>query len=329
MSLKIIRSGILDSVQDRGRYGLQQTGINPNGAMDPYSAQLANALLGKDLHAPVIEFHFPAGQIQFQEPSIICITGADFTPVINGKVVPLNHPIVVQEQSVLQFTKRKSGMRSYVSFYPELDLETWMNSYSTNIVCGAGGYSGRGLQKGDHIKTKFLLKKRLFSNVTDFSILHWTGGKSLQISQYIRFIFGSEWQWLTSDSKSDFKEKIFQITNEADRMGYRLASSELELNTEEQLVSSGVTFGTVQLLPKGQLIILMADHQTTGGYPRIANIISVDLPVLAQKGPNDVIRFQQTDLAAAEHLYIQQQKEMKQIQAGSKFKMESLLHENM
>ena len=325
MSLKIIRSGILDTIQDKGRYGHQHTGINPNGAMDPYSAQLANALLGKELHSPVIEFHFPSCQLQFLEPSIICITGADFTPVINGKPVPMNHPVLVQQQSVLQFTKRKSGMRTYVSFLPELELNTWMNSYSTNVVCNAGGYSGRGLQKGDQIKTRSLLKKKLFSNVIDFTVLHWTGGKQIQINQYLRFVFGSEWQWLTSDSKSDFKEKIFQITNEADRMGYRLASSELELNTDEQLVSSGVTFGTVQLLPKGQLIILMADHQTTGGYPRIANVISADLPLLAQKGPNDVIRFQQTDLATAEQLYIQQQKELKQIQSGSKFRMESLL----
>ena len=324
MSLKFIRSGILDSVQDRGRFGHQHTGINPNGAMDPYSAQLANALLGKDLHSPVIEFHFPSGHVQFDEPSIICITGADFSPVINEKAVPMNHPILVQQQSVLHFTRRKSGMRSYVSFYPELELSAWMNSYSTNIVCGSGGYSGRGLLKGDQIKTKAALKKSLFSKITDFTVLHWTGGKPVQMNNYIRFIFGSEWQWLTAESKSDFKEKIFQITNEADRMGYRLASSELELNTEEQLVSSGVTFGTVQLLPKGQLIILMADHQTTGGYPRIANIISADLPLLAQKGPNDVIRFQQTDLATAEHLYVQQQKELKQIQLGSKFKIESL-----
>jgi antagonist of KipI len=143
----------------------------------------------------------------------------------------------------------------------------------------------------------------------------------------IRFIFGSEWQWLTRDSQNDFREKLFQITNEADRMGYRLASSELELNTEEQLISSGVAFGTVQLLPKGQLIILMADHQTTGGYPRIANIISADLPLLAQKGPNDVIQFQQTDLITSERLYMLQQKELKQIMMGSKFKMENLLHD--
>ena len=324
MSLKFIRTGILDTVQDKGRYGHQHTGINPNGAMDPYSAQLANALLGKDLNSPVIEFHFPSGQLQFLEPSIICITGADFSPVINGKPVPLNHPILVQKDLVLQFTRRRLGMRCYVSFFPDLEVDTWMNSYSTNIVCGSGGFSGRGILKGDQINTKGSPKKSLFSNVSDFSVLHWTGGKPIKMNQYIRFIFGSEWQWLTSESKSDFKEKIFQITNEADRMGYRLASSELELNTEEQLVSSGVTFGTVQLLPKGQLIILMADHQTTGGYPRIANVISADLPLLAQKGPNDVIRFQQTDLVTAEHLYLEQQKELKQIQNGSKFKMDFL-----
>lgn len=314
-------------VQDMGRHGLQHSGINPNGAMDTYNAQLANALLGKQLNAPVIEFHFPSSHIQFLEPSIICITGADFNPTINGKPVPMYHPLLIQQQSVLQFTKKKTGMRSYVSFFPELELKQWMKSYSTNIVCGAGGFSGRALQKGDEIKTA-VLKKELFSKVVDFSVLHWTGGKALTNTYSIRFIFGSEWQWLTSDSQHDFKEKLFQITNEADRMGYRLASSGLELTTEEQLISSGVTFGTVQLLPKGQLIILMADHQTTGGYPRIANIISADLPILAQKGPNDVIQFQQTDLITAEQLYKQQQKELKQIMMGSKFRMETLLHDN-
>ena len=130
----------------------------------------------------------------------------------------------------------------------------------------------------------------------------------------------------SSNYSHEFREKFFQITNEADRMGYRLAASPLETVNEESLISSGVSFGTIQLLPKGQLIILMADHQTTGGYPRIANVISTDLSVLAQKGPNDIIHFILTDLKSAESSLKEQQRTLRQIQLACNYNMEILLH---
>src|SRR3978361_1664650 len=108
MSLQIIKAGILDAIQDQGRYGYQHLGINPGGAMDTYSAQLANALLGKDLNAPVIEMHFPASQILFVKETIICISGADFSPEINTKRIPINQPLAINKNRVLHFNKMLS-----------------------------------------------------------------------------------------------------------------------------------------------------------------------------------------------------------------------------
>src|SRR2546423_14341624 len=116
MSLSIIKAGILDTIQDQGRYGHQHAGINPNGAMDRYSSQLANALLGKELTAPVLELHYPASQLMFQKECIICITGGDFAPLINGRSIPLNHPVVLAKNSLLQFQRHLYGTRCYISF---------------------------------------------------------------------------------------------------------------------------------------------------------------------------------------------------------------------
>lgn len=325
MSLRIIKQGILDTVQDTGRYGHQHLGINPNGAMDRFSAQLANALLGKDLKAPVIEMHFPAPQLKFEKSSIICLTGADFLPTINGKEIPINHPVVVEKNAVLKFEKMQSGARCYLALLQPLLMPVWMNSYSTNVKAGAGGWQGRALIKNDVLlfQANTALAKLLKQN--DFVVLPWKAQETVDTRTELQFIIGSEWHWMTAEAQELFQNNWFQVTIDADRMGYKLAGQELESKNKEQLVSSAVGFGTVQLLPNGQLIILMADHQTTGGYPRIAHIISAHLPLLAQKKANDVIRFTMTDVETAETKWIVQQKHLQQLQMASKFRMEEYL----
>ena len=132
MSLKIIRAGLLDTVQDTGRQGHMHQGINPGGAMDHLSARLANALLGKDISAPVFEFHFPAPELLFNQPPIMALCGGDFQPTLNGQEVPMNHPVMVPGGSLLRFTHLNEGARCYLSLYHDLDLEPWLGSYSTH-----------------------------------------------------------------------------------------------------------------------------------------------------------------------------------------------------
>lgn len=329
MSLRIIRAGLLDTIQDTGRNGYQQYGINPGGAMDMYSCQLANALLGKDPDAAVIEMHFPAAQILFEKETIICLAGADFSPMINNNPVPLHHPIAISENSLLKFEKLQSGARVYLSVYGDLTIDKWLNSYSTNLKAGCGGFKGRGLARYDGIEfaSTFPLKEILQDK--DYLVLPWKANETVHNSNEVEFVIGNEWYWLNKDMQEEFQNHWYQITHQADRMGYRLAGIRLEANIKEQLVSSAVSSGTVQLLPNGQLIILMADHQTTGGYPKIAHVITAHLPILAQKKPNDVLQFKLTDLVTAEEKMEKQQKYLHEIQIACKFRMQNLLHADL
>lgn len=328
MSLRIIRAGVLDTIQDQGRYGSQHLGINPNGAMDRYSAQLANALLGMEPGAPVIELHFPSSKILFKKDAVIALCGADFQASINEKEIPMDHPVVIRKDAVLTFRKLRRGARCYLSVLNELHLNKWMNSYSTSLKTGSGGVGGRALSAGDEIFFKAIPALDNMLGIKDFVVLPWKANETVRYANEVECIIGSEWYELTKEAQESFQAHWFQVTQEADRMGYRLAGQKLEVKTEEQLVSSAVSFGTVQLLPNGQLIILMADHQTTGGYPRIAHVISAHLPILAQKKPADVLQFRLTDLAAAEQKWIQQQKYLEDIQNACKFRMESLFNSN-
>ena len=151
MSLQIIKAGLFDTIQDCGRYGYQHLGINPGGAMDVYTAQLSNALLGKELSAPVIEMHFPAPKILFQKEAIVYVTGADFSPVINQQKVPIAQPILINKNCILQFEKINSGARMYLSILQNIKIDKWLGSYSTNVKAAAGGFHGRQFKKNDII----------------------------------------------------------------------------------------------------------------------------------------------------------------------------------
>lgn len=327
--MKIIRQGVLDTIQDLGRYGYQYLGINCNGAMDRFCMQLANALLGKELDCPALEIHFPSSQILFEKETLICITGADFFPTINDQAIPLDRPIAVARKSILKFDKLQTGARCYISILNELKLDKWMNSYSTNLKSSTGGFHGRGFAKNDIIPFCNGLKFASLLHQKSFVVFPWKANDVVDTRNEIEFLLGSEWHWLTKEAQDLFQEQWFQITNEADRMGYRLAAQALEVKNNEQLVSSAVCFGTVQLLPNGQLIILMADHQTAGGYPRVAHVISAHLPILAQKKPNDVLKFKMTSLEEAEKKIINQKKYLRQLQIACKFRMEEFLNAHL
>jgi len=329
MSLKIIRQGVLDTVQDLGRYGYQYLGINCNGAMDRFSMQLANALLGKELASPVLELHFPSSQILFEKEAIISITGADFAPSLNGESVPLHHPILVSKRSLLQFDRLEKGARCYLSVLNEFKLDKWLNSYSTNLKSATGGFQGRRLLKHDVIPFCDGKGYSALLHEKSFLVFPWKAYEVVDTRNEIEFLIGSEWNWLTKDAQDMFLENWFQVTNEADRMGYQLASQPLDVKNQEQLVSSAVCSGTVQLLPNGQLIILMADHQTAGGYPRMAYVISAHLPILAQKKPNDVIRFKMTSLEEAEKKLLVQKKYLQQLQIACKFRLEEFFNAHL
>lgn len=324
MSLKICKAGLLDTVQDGGRYGFQHLGINPGGAMDRFAASLANALLGKKPEAPVIEMHYPAPQIHFQSAAIICLTGADFTPLLDGKAASLNQPLAVKKNTLLTFEGRRHGARCYLSLLNRWQLQPWLNSFSTNLKASVGGYGGRRLQKGDALAVaplSFLIEKT-------FCLLPWKYHEPVEDTNEIGFVVGPEWDWLTTKGQTDFQNELFLLTPASDRMGYRLQGEVLEQERKEQLISSAVNVGTVQLLPSGQLVVLMADHQTTGGYPRVANVIGPHVPRLAQLNAGAAIRLVMTTMEESEEKTLAQQDYLHRLQNTCKLKIENWLQQH-
>jgi antagonist of KipI len=321
MSIKIIKAGILDTIQDMGRYGQQHLGINPTGAMDKFAMQVANILVGNKMDEAVIEMHFPASVFMFALPALIALGGADFSASINGEPVPNLHAIVVGKNDVLQFHKPLKGARAYLAVSGGFVINKWMNSYSTHLKAKAGGQNGRTLQKDDEL---LLRQSSSFSiKQNDFIVLPWQADTKWNDEQKELYITtGNEWERLTTGSKESFTMTSFVITNQSDRMGYRLNNIPLPVMSNEGIVSSGVSFGTIQLLPDGKLIVLMADHQTTGGYPRIAHAISAHHSRLAQMKAGDKIHFRVTDQLTAEKLFIKQQQHLLQLQNACTFRLQ-------
>ena len=319
MPLQIIKPGLLDVIQDHGRFGFSKYGINPGGVMDRFAAKMANTLVGNSAEKAVLEVHFPGPQALLTEDALISITGADFAVTINDDEIPLWHPVIVRKNTVLQFHTLKKGARAYLAVHAGFYVEKWLESFSTNIKAAAGGWKGRKLEKGDELPFGFHEVNFAAHLKTDkpFRVLPWS--PDIQDVYYpereVSFIAGKEWNLLQEASSIALEEQPFNITSHSDRMGYRLSGSPLLLKEPVECISDPVSFGTMQLLPDGQLIVLMADHQTTGGYPKIGHVISADLPKLAQLSAGDAIRFKQVDLHTAASLYLHQQKESENLHA--------------
>lgn len=315
MSLHIIKAGILDSIQDGGRYGYQERGINPSGAMDRYALQEANVLLGNDPGEAGIELHFPASVIRFTQPLVLALTGADFGPRINDTPVPLRQCIVVNEGDVLHFSRLNKGARAYLSVKDGFGLEKWLGSMSTHLRASAGGYHGRRLQKGDLLPLNTKRDYGALVQEDSFTVLPWKApDKEGLTSSEIHVLKGHEWDRLTTEGKTRFREQEFTISRQADRMGYRLEGEALASIPADELLSSAVSFGTIQLLPDGKLIVLMADHQTTGGYPRPGHVITADHGKLAQKQPGEKLYFRLTEMTFAEELLYLQEQALRRLQ---------------
>jgi antagonist of KipI len=327
MNLRIIKAGVQDTVQDMGRYGWQHLGVNPCGVMDKLSAQIANILVGNDINDAVIELHFPASAFFFERPALVAISGADFSASVNGEEMPCLRPVLVSKYSILQFHHVVNGARAYLAVHGGFDIPAWLNSSSTHLKAAAGGFKGRAFQKDDEIGLRTRADLSLLLEKKEFTILPWKtdddwGDKN---TEQILVLPGNEWDRLNDRSKEQFFDQAFLITTNSDRMGYHLKSKPLSTITNEEVVSSVVSFGTVQLLPDGQVIVLMADHQTTGGYPRVAHVISAHHSRLAQMKPGDEFFFRFTDQQMAEELFIKQQQHLLQLQNACKFKLDELL----
>ncbi len=316
MSIKLLTNSLLTTFQDLGRNKFRAFGINPGGAMDKTAVRLINILLGNDEGEGVLEIHFPAPKILFEKDALIAIGGADFAAKLDDKAIENWQTILVKKGQILSFPKKIQGNRLYLSVKGGFKIEDWLGSKSTNLKAKKGGFEGRKLEKNDVIpfsNSKFEAQRSKRLKISPHFAPNYSS------SPKIRLIAGAEYRLLTGLSEEALLKKSFTITQNSDRMGFQLNGETLYLLHDKELVSSAINFGTIQLLPNGQLIILMADHQTTGGYPRIGNVISADLPLLAQLGTNDLVRFEIVTLAEAEILALDFERDLNFLRIGCQF----------
>ncbi|WZL72221.1 biotin-dependent carboxyltransferase family protein [Clostridiaceae bacterium 35-E11] len=294
---KIIHPGFLTLVQDQGRYGYQQFGVPVSGVMDSYAQRVANILVGNDEGEGVLELTMLGPQIEFESDMIIAITGGNLSPSLNGAAIPMWQSIYVKQGERLIFQGMKSGCRSYIAFAGGIDVPKVMGSKSTYTKGKIGGYEGRPLKAGDRLQIG-VAKEALISlkgrTVADKYIPQYTNDFE------VRVILGPQDQYFTSKGIETFLSNKYVVTNECDRMGFRLDGEVIEHMNGGDIISDGIAFGAIQIPGHGKPIIMMADRQTTGGYTKIANVISADLYKIAQAKPGDQIAFQAVTVQEAQ-----------------------------
>ncbi|WP_232346432.1 biotin-dependent carboxyltransferase family protein [Cupriavidus sp. USMAA2-4] len=302
-AIEVLKPGALSTFQDLGRHGFQQLGVPANGAMDERAHRLANALVGNAASCATLEVTLMGPALRFHTAATVAVCGADLEATIDGEPLPSAQARVVPAGATLAFGKRRRGLRAYLAVGGGFALEAVMGSHSTFVRGGYGGVQGKPLRKGDMIA--------LCAPHTRLPVL--PSGGSLFSSEPesapdapIRVVAGREWRHFHADAHAAFTGGAFRIGARSDRMGYRLEGPALPLGAPLELQSEAVSFGTIQVPPDGQPIVLMADRQTTGGYPKIGHVIAVDLPRLAQRMPGETVRFALVELAYAQRLALLQ-----------------------
>lgn len=301
MSLIVHKAGMLASIQDAGRLGFQHMGIPVSGAMDQRSMQIVNVICGNGPHLPIIEFTLHGAVIEFDQLHFIALAGGGAVATINQQPIPYHQLIAVQAGSVLRLHPSPTGCYSYLAIAGGFKVEPELGSCSTFALANLGGLNGNHLKAGDTIEVNSSEdEKELYEQTgtkfqsgccispTNITILN-TALHNNNVT--IRCHQGPEWEKFDRTSQESFFRQYWTVSNEANRMGYRLNGGPLKLRDQEEMISTPVTRGIIQVTSSGQPIVLMADAQTIGGYPRIGRIHREDFPVIAQSRPGTIIEF--------------------------------------
>ena len=308
MSITVLNPGLLTTVQDQGRIGYQQFGVSVSGVMDPRSASLANILVGNDEKEAVLECTMMGPHLQFNQANCIAITGGDLMPTLDGKPIPNYTAVKVEAGQVLKFTMPKTGCRAFIAFAGGLDIPEVMGSRSTYMKAKIGGMEGRKLQKDDVIG--FRAPKAELKNMNFRSM----ASEFVPRKEYtIRVVLGPQDDYFTDAGIQPFLSQVYTVTAEFDRMGCRLEGEAIAHKDGGDIISDGIAFGAIQVPSSGKPIIMLGDRQTTGGYTKIANVISVDFRILAQLKQGDKVRFEQVSVKFAQDALLTQRAALKTI----------------
>jgi KipI family sensor histidine kinase inhibitor len=284
-SITILRPGLFTTIQDEGRWGHQASGVPVSGPMDRLSHRVANALVGNEQTAALLEATLAGPEIRLESAALLAITGADLGARLDSDAVPLHRPIKCRPGAVLRFSERRGGARAYIAFSGGITVPTVLGSRATHIYCGLGGVDGRIVAAGDCLplgNEKTPSPWRVIS-VPQPSV---AGGAKLRV------LPGPQLDDFPAEALDILQRTRFKVTSQSDRMGYRLTGGTIPCIEGREMISDVTFTGALQVPPSGNPILLMADRQTTGGYPQIATVITADLPSAGQLAPGDWIEFE-------------------------------------
>jgi len=300
-SLVVEAPGLQTTVQDLGREGYGALGVSASGAADPVALRLGNLLLENAPGAAALEMTLTGGTFAFPEGAVICLAGADFSAHSDGQPLGLWRANAVFPGQKVSLGATRDFARCYLCVAGGIAVDKFLGSASTHLLSGLGGWQGRALQKRDVLPIG-KLEKRIRQRKLAAGVL-----EAVQPTKILRVTRGPQWNWFSEVTQKSLFDSEFVVSEESNRMGLRLEGPVLATQTKKEMISEGVPLGAIQITPSGQTIIPFVEQQTTGGYPKIANVIGADLHSVGQLRPRDMIRFTEVSLEQARALWIEQQ----------------------
>jgi biotin-dependent carboxylase-like uncharacterized protein len=294
--------GLFTTVQDLGRPGFGPMGVSASGAADPISLRLGNRLVGNPPNAGCLEMTLIGGEFSFPDGALFALTGADFAATLDGTPVARWESLQAQPGQTLRLEATRDHARGYLCVAGGFVVELFLNSASTHVLSGLGGMEGRPLRKGDELQIGSELAPPRKRTISARMV------ERLRPSKILRVTAGPQSDWFDDAARQVFYSNTYQVTEEANRMGLRLQGAPVLAPAKRHMITEGVPLGAVQIPQSGQPIILFVEQQTTGGYPKIANVIAAHMPNVGQLRPRDQIRFELVDLETARSLLIEQER---------------------
>jgi antagonist of KipI len=300
--IQVQSPGLLTTVQDLGREGFGPLGVSASGAADLISLRLGNRLVGNPEGAAELEMTLLGGTFLFPQGAIIALTGSDFGPTLDGAPLDLWTSIEARPGQTLRVGSTQSGARCYLSVQGGIVVKPFLGSASTHLLSGLGGHRGRAMRAGDVLLIGTASASFLKRAVTPQALRRLAPRKVLRVTP------GPQSESFPEPARRLFHHTTYRVAEESNRMGLRLEAPSIAQPSTGQMITEGVSIGAVQITAAGVPIILFAEQQTTGGYAKIANVISADLHSLGQLRPRDEMRFEQVDWETARSLLLEQEK---------------------
>ena len=301
-TIQVQSPGLQTTVQDLGRQGFGPIGVSPSGAADPISLRLGNRLVGNDESAAGLEMMLLGGTFVFPQGAIVALAGSDFGAKLDDVRVDVGVSMHVGSGQTLRLGPTTSGARCYLCVQGGIVVRPFLGSASTHILSGLGGFEGRPLLKGDVLRIGRASKR--FRKRT----MAWQAFENLSRRKILRATPGPQADWYSEKSRRAFYAGTYRVGEQSNRMGLRLEGVAISQLGAGEMITEGVSLGAIQAPAGGAPIILFVEQQTTGGYPKIANVISADLHRVGQLRPRDEIRFEQVTFDEARSLLIEQEK---------------------